>query len=69
MVTLELSMDEADTLAMILKSDLSDLRMEIAGTDSKVWRDEMKLREKFIKLTIERLTPVAVLATAGEDVN
>jgi hypothetical protein len=69
MVTLELSMDEADTLAMILKSDLSDLRMEIAGTDSKIWRDEMKRREQFIKRTIERLTPVAALAEAGEDVN
>ena len=69
MVTLELSMDEADTLAMILKSDLSDLRMEIAGTDSKIWRDEMKMREQFIKRTIGRLTPVAALAAAGEDVN
>jgi hypothetical protein len=41
MVTLELSMDEADMLASILKSDLSDLRMEM-----------MKKREAFINLMI-----------------
>ena len=59
MVTLELSMDEADMLASILKSDLSDLRMEIAATEGKDWRDEMKKREAFINLMIGRLTPAA----------
>lgn len=56
MVTLQLSMEEAELLASMLKSDLSDLRLEIAATDRKEWRDEMKRREYFINVLIGQLT-------------
>lgn len=69
MSALELSSAESDIVLEILKSYLADLRMEIAGTDSKEWRDEMKQREASIGRIIERLAPTAALATAGEDVN
>lgn len=59
MVVLELSRDEADMLAAMLQTDLSDLRMEIAGTDKKEWRDGLKLREVFINQILGRLTPTA----------
>lgn len=56
MVTLQLSMEEAELLASMLQSDLSDLRMEIAATERKAWRDEMKRREDFINVLIGQLT-------------
>ncbi|HET6720582.1 MAG TPA: hypothetical protein VFH22_13085 [Rhodocyclaceae bacterium] len=59
MVVLELSRDEADMLATMLTADLSDLRMEIAGTDKKEWRDGLKLREVFLNQLLGRLTPAA----------
>lgn len=59
MVVLELSRDEADMLAAMLKTDLSDLRMEIAGTDKKEWRDGLKLREVFLNQILGRLTSQA----------
>jgi hypothetical protein len=59
MVTLQLSREEANALALMLTSDLSDLRMEIAATDRKEWRDEMKQREVFINALIGQLTVAA----------
>jgi hypothetical protein len=59
MVVLELSRDEADLLAAMLKTDLSDLRMEIAGTDKKEWRDGLKQREVFLNQILGRLTRIA----------
>lgn len=59
MVTLELSRDEADLLASMLKTDLADLRMEIAGTDKKEWRDGLKQREVILNQIIGRLMPAA----------
>lgn len=59
MVVLELSTEEARMLAEMLKSDLSDLRMEIAGTDKQEWRDGLKAREVFLNQLLGRLTPAA----------
>lgn len=59
MVTLELSREEAVLLASMLKNDLSDLRMEIAGTDKKEWRDDLKQREVVLNQIIGRLMPAA----------
>ena len=55
MATLELTPAEASLLKDILKTDLSDLRMEIADTDLMNVRDELKKKEEVIKQLIERL--------------
>jgi hypothetical protein len=46
---LSLNREEATLLAKILKSYLSDLRMEIADTDSMDFREDLKSEEAFIK--------------------
>jgi hypothetical protein len=55
MPTLELDPREATTLADVLTDYLSDLRMEIANTDSQDVRDELKAREEFLKDLLLRL--------------
>ena len=56
MLTIELTPVEADLLKEVLESDLRDLRMEIAGTDLKDFRDKLKEREATMRQLIERLT-------------
>jgi hypothetical protein len=48
MVLLNFTQEELDMLQNILNSYLSDLRMEIADTDKKDFRDELKKQEKFL---------------------
>lgn len=48
MPRLELTREEAEALHAILKSCLSDLRMEIAGTDSADFREDLKWREMLL---------------------
>lgn len=55
MATIDLTADDAQKLIAILKSYLSDLRLEIGDTKKKSYRDELKDQEKFIKDVIERL--------------
>jgi LPS O-antigen subunit length determinant protein (WzzB/FepE family) len=55
MVTLELSAEDAEMLQHVLENYVSDLRMEIADTDLKDFRDKLKAREAFLKGVIERL--------------
>ena len=55
MPTLTLTTLEANLLEELLKSDLSDLRMEVAGTDLKDMRDKLKEKEAIIARLIERL--------------
>ena len=55
MPTLELAAAEAILLKEILETNLSDLRMEIAGTDLKSFRDKLKEKEAVITQLIERL--------------
>jgi hypothetical protein len=59
MVKLELAGEQAGELAEILRSVLSDLRMEVANTDRKDWRDVLKRREQFLNEVIARLQPPA----------
>ena len=47
-VTIQLAADDAQTLAKILEYHLSELRMEIAGTDRGAFRDELHKREDVI---------------------
>jgi hypothetical protein len=55
MTTLQLSGDERVELRDILTSYLSDLRMEIADTDSYDFRQGLKKREALIKDLLHRL--------------
>jgi len=55
MVRIDLSPEEAGLLREVLESYLSDLRMEIAGTDSVSFRDNLKKTEGFLKGLIPRL--------------
>jgi len=48
----ELTPEEIEMLNEILTSYLSDLRMEIADTDSKDFRDELKKKEVLLKRLI-----------------
>jgi len=55
MTTIELNEEEAGILLDILESHMSDLRMEIADTDSMDFREDLKAREAFLKKLIGRL--------------
>lgn len=55
MLQLELTAEEAGSLAKILAFYLSELRMEIAGTKRLDMRNAMKGEEVFIKGLLQRL--------------
>ena len=56
MAQITLNNEETLKLKGILESYLSDLRMEVADTDRKGYRDELKEEELFLKDLIERLS-------------
>ena len=55
MITIELAPEDARLLGEVLESYLSDLRMEIAGTDSVSFREDLKKTEAFLKGLLTRL--------------
>jgi hypothetical protein len=55
MANITVSDMEIDMLEDILLSYLSDLRMEIADTDQKDFRQSLKDKENFIKGFLQRL--------------
>ncbi|MGE4544567.1 MAG: hypothetical protein AB7D06_10730 [Pedobacter sp.] len=55
MFQLDLNPEEKDTLISILESCLSDLRMEIADTDSQDYRDVLKQRKGILLKTLVAL--------------
>ena len=55
MPTIELSREQADVLAQALESYLSDLRMEIADTDLKDFRDMLKHRKALLNEVLEAI--------------
>ncbi len=55
MVRLELTEDQAETLREVLDHVLSDLRMEIADTDRKAFRDHLKMRKAHLLGVAEAL--------------
>jgi hypothetical protein len=63
MKRVEFSQQEIDTIGEILASYLSELRMEIAGTDSRELRGVMKEKEVLIKGLIERIDAAREPAT------
>ena len=62
MVHLALKPTEAEVLRMVLESYLSDLRMEIADTDSMDYREKLKARKtvlrRIVNMIIEARSPV-----------
>ena len=55
MIEMKLTTEEATTLKNVLRSYLSDLRMEIADTDSMDFRDKLKRKEVVLKKLIDEL--------------
>jgi len=55
MARIDLTPEEARTLHDVLESYLSDLRMEIAGTESVSFRENLKKTEIFLKELLPRL--------------
>jgi len=53
--TLNLSSEQAETLAQVLEDYVSDLRMEIANTDSQEFRDDLKKKDLFLKDLLSQL--------------
>lgn len=58
MVDIQLTETETRVLKRILIGYLSDLRMEIADTDSMDFRVKLKEQEAFLKELIRRLSPI-----------
>ncbi len=54
--TLRLTDEERDVLRTVLESYLSDLRMEIADTDSKDFRTGLKQRKEVLQRVLAALT-------------
>jgi hypothetical protein len=54
-IQFELSDEEREVLAEILQTVHSDLRMEIAGTDSKDFRDTLKARKEVVAKVLAAL--------------
>jgi hypothetical protein len=52
MVRIELQPTEAEVLKMVLESYLSDLRMEIADTDSMDFRNKLKARKVILRKVV-----------------
>ncbi|MDJ0835588.1 MAG: hypothetical protein QNK37_03670 [Acidobacteriota bacterium] len=55
MLQLNLTYQDASILAGALENYVSDLSMEIAGTDSKDFRDNLKLRRDVLVRVIHNL--------------
>jgi len=64
MVRIELQPTEAEVLKMVLESYLSDLRMEIADTDSKDFRDRLKARKMILRKVVALINAGRGLAEA-----
>ena len=54
-IQLDLTADELEALVGVLKSYLSDLRMEISGTDSQDFRDMLKERKRVLEKVLTGL--------------
>lgn len=58
MVHLELEPTDAEVLRLVLESYLSDLRMEIADTDSMEFREKLKTRKAVLRRIVEMIGEV-----------
>jgi len=55
MIQIDLTSEKAEMLREIISTYLSDLRMEIAGTENMNFREELKKKEDFLKELLRRL--------------
>lgn len=55
MLQIDLTHDEAKILRQVLEDYLSDLRMEIVGTDSMGFREMLKHRKGVITKVLDRI--------------
>jgi len=55
MISLDLTPIECEILADVLDNYLSDLRMEIAATDSMDFRDKLKNRKSVVEKVLSTL--------------
>ncbi|UCG76546.1 MAG: hypothetical protein JSV95_04430 [Gemmatimonadota bacterium] len=62
MIQLDLNEEERRILEEVLQAAVSDLRMEIANTDSYDFRKMLKGRKAALRKTLEALQPDAVVA-------
>jgi hypothetical protein len=58
MVHLKLDPTEAEVLRLVLESYLSDLRMEIADTDSMDFREKLKARKAVLRRIVTMISEV-----------
>ena len=63
MAQITLTQEEAATLREVLSSYVSDLRMEVADTDSSQFRENLKREEALLKKLLQQLD--AELAAPG----
>ncbi len=56
--------DDETVLKMVLESYLSDLRMEIAGTDSMDFREKLKARKTILRKVVAQINAGRGLAEA-----
>jgi hypothetical protein len=64
MVRIELDPTEAQVLRTVLESYLSDLRMEIADTDSMDFREQLKARKMILRKVVALINAGRGLAEA-----
>lgn len=64
MVHIDLDPTEAQVLKMVLESYLSDLRMEIANTDSMDFREQLKARKEILRKVVALINAGRGLAEA-----
>ena len=55
MAQLDINAQEAETLREVLDFYLSELRMEIAGTDSMDFREQLKVKKNLLMDVVVRL--------------
>lgn len=55
MANFELSTEEKQTLIEVLEDNISDLRMEIADTDSSIFKEEIRSKKKILIDILEKL--------------
>ena len=55
MPNFDLSTEEKQTLIEVLEDNISDLRMEIADTDSSIFKGELKSKKRILLDILERL--------------
>ncbi len=58
-MNLSLTIQESEALVLVLESYISDLRMEIADTDRRRMRDQLKERERELRAIQLKLQAVA----------